>query len=421
MMAATPPPAPDAASRPILMIAPQPFFRVTGTPINVLTMCRALTEGGFAVHLLTVPDGKDVELPGLTIHRVARLPGCGPLPVGFSIAKLAYNGLLLLTCQRMLRRRRFAVVHAIEEAALWAVPLARMCGVPAIIDIDSDLCRQLREHGSWLGRMLAAPAGRLRRFALRRAAAALTVSGTLGEIARVENPAIPVFEINDIPIESANRQPDLERMAALRARFGLTGRRLVVYTGNYDRRQGLPELIQAMAAVRARHPQCLLLVVGGEPEQVAALQARIEADGLADAVRLIGARPPETMPEYMGLAEVLVSPRLEPYTTPLKIFSYMASGRPIVATDLPTHTQVLDAEAAILVPPTPAGLAEGILRALDDPAGAAALGRRARHLAETRYTFAGFRRSLAECYAAVLGPTTAPTLPSGEAERRAPG
>jgi glycosyltransferase involved in cell wall biosynthesis len=247
------------------------------------------------------------------------------------------------------------------------------------------------------------------------------VSRALSEIARSESPAIPVFEINDIPIESARRQPDVERLTALRARYGLTGRSLVVYTGNYDRRQGLPELIQAMAAVRARYPECLLLVVGGEPEQVEALQARIEADGLGDAVRLIGARPPDTMPEYMGLAEVLVSPRLEPYITPLKIFSYMASGRPIVATDLPTHTQVLDAEAAILVPPTPGGLAEGILRALEDPAGAAALGRRARQLVETRYTFAGFKRRLAECYVAVLGSTPAPVHPKGEAERRAPG
>jgi glycosyltransferase involved in cell wall biosynthesis len=421
MVAATPPPAQDAAPRPILMIAPQPFFRVTGTPLNVLTMCRALTERGLAVHLLTVPDGQDVDLPGLTLHRVVRLPGCGPLPVGFSVAKLAYNGLLLLSCLRMLRRRRFAAVHAIEEAALWAVPLARMRGVPAIIDLDSDLRRQLRDHGSWLGRMLAVPAGWLRRLALRRAAAALTVSRALSGIARAESPDIPVFEINDIPIESADRPPDPERMAALRARFDLADRRLVVYTGNYDRRQGLPELIQAMAAVRARHPECLLLVVGGEPEQVAALQACIEPDGLADAVRLIGAQPPDTMPEYMGLAEVLVSPRLEPYTTPLKIFSYMASGRPIVATDLPTHTQVLDAEAAILVPPTPAGLAKGILRALEDPAGAAALGRRARHMVETRYTFAGFKQRLAECYAAVLGSSAGPTHPSGEAERRARG
>jgi glycosyltransferase involved in cell wall biosynthesis len=207
----------------------------------------------------------------------------------------------------------------------------------------------------------------------------------------------------------------------LRAGLGLAGRKLVVYTGNYDRRQGLPELIQAMAAVRARQPECLLLVVGGESEQVEALQARIEADGLAEAVRLIGARSPDAMPEYMGLAEVLVSPRLEPYTTPLKIFSYMASGRPIVATDLPTHTQVLDADAAILVPPTPAGLAEGIVRALEDPAGAAELGRRARHLVETRHTFAGFKRQLADCYAAVLGPTTTLRHPSGGAERRAHG
>jgi glycosyltransferase involved in cell wall biosynthesis len=407
---ASAPPAPEPAPRLILMIAPQPFFRATGTPINVLTMCRALTESGLAVHLLTVPYGEDVDLPGLTLQRVARVPGCGPLRVGFSAAKLVYNGMLLAAFLRLLRRRRFAAVHAIEEAALWAVPLARVRGIPAIIDLDSDLPRQLRDQGSALGRMLAGPAGWLRRFALRRAAAALTVSRTLSEIVRTENPAVPVFEINDIPIESANREPDAEAMAALRAGLGLAGRRVIVYTGNYDRRQGLPELVRAMATVRARRPECLLLVVGGEPEQVAALQARIEADGPADTVRLLGARPPDTMPEYMGLAEVLVSPRLEPYTTPLKIFSYMASGRPIVATDLPTHTQVLDAAAAILVPPTPAGLAEGILRALEDPAAAAALGRSARHLVETRHTFADFKRRLAACYAAVLGPTTTRTL-----------
>jgi glycosyltransferase involved in cell wall biosynthesis len=409
MMATAPAAAPDLAPRLVLMIAPQPFFRVTGTPMNVLTMCRALTESGVAVHLLTVPGGDDVNLPGLTLQRVARLPGCGPLPVGFSVLKLAYNGLLLLALLRLLLRRPFAAVHAIEEAALWAVPLAHLRGVPAIVDLDSDLCRQLRDHGSWLGRMLATPAGWLRRLALRQAAAAVTVCCALSDIARAENPAIRVFEINDVPIDSANRQPEPERLAALRAQLGLAGRRLVVYTGNYDRRQGLPELIEAMAAVRARHPECLLLVVGGEPEQVAAMQARIEADGLAEAVRLIGARPPDTMPEYMGLAEVLVSPRLEPYTTPLKIFSYMASGRPIVATDLPTHTQVLDGDAAILVPPTPAGLAAGILCALEDPPRAAALGRRARHLVETRHTFAGFKRHLVDCYAAVLARTTPPT------------
>jgi glycosyltransferase involved in cell wall biosynthesis len=386
------------------MIAPQPFFRVTGTPINVLTTCRALTESGIAVHLLTLPYGEDVALPGLTLHRVGRLPGIDPLPVGFSIGKLAYNLSLLMAFLRLCRSQRFAAVHAIEEAAFWAVPLAHLRGVPAIIDLDSDLCGQLRDHGSLLARMLAAPAGWLRRFALRRAAGALTVSGQATEIARAGNPSIPVFEVNDIPIEGASRPPDADAMLAMRAKLGLVGRKLVVYTGNYDRRQGLSELIGAMAAVHARHPGALLLVVGGEPEQVKALQARIESDQLTEAVRLIGAQPPETMPEFMGLAEVLVSPRLEPYNTPLKLFSYMASGRPIVATDLPTHTRVLDGDAAILVKPTPAGLASGILRVLEDPPGAAALGRRAQRLVQERYTYPGFKRGIAECYAAVLGP-----------------
>jgi len=401
------------------MIAPQPFFRVTGTPINVLAMCRALTEQGRAVHLLTVPGGEDVDLPRLKIQRVARLPGRNPLPVGFSLAKLAYDVLLLLTCVRILRPGRYSAVHAIEEAALWSVPLARVLGVPVIIDLDSDLCRQLRDHGSRVGRMLAAPAGSLRRLALRRAAAALTVSRALTEIARAANPAIAVFEIHDIPIEGVNRQPDAERLRALRTRYDLNGRRLVAYTGNYDRRQGLPELVQAMALVRARHPEALLLVVGGEPQQVAALQARVEADQMADAVRLIGAQPPDAMPEFMGLAEVLVSPRLEPHNTPLKIFSYMASGRPIVATDLPTHTQVLDRSVAILVQPSPAGLASGILEALDDPARAAALGRSAQALAQERYTYANFKRGMAECYAAVLDPARMRAPTAAKAERSA--
>jgi hypothetical protein len=118
MASTTPVPAPEAARPQVLMIAPQPFFRVTGTPINVLTMCRALTASGFAVHLLTVPDGEDVDLPGLTVRRVARLPGCGPLPVGFSAAKLAYNGLLLLAFLRLLGRRSTSIRTCVASSAI---------------------------------------------------------------------------------------------------------------------------------------------------------------------------------------------------------------------------------------------------------------------------------------------------------------
>ena len=386
----------------VLIVAPQPLFRFTGTPINVMMMCRALGEQGFEVHVATLPGGDDVVSPGLVLHRVPRLPGIKRIPIGFSLGKLAYDGLLAVSVLRLLRRGRYDVVHAIEEAAFYAVPLARLFRLPALIDLDSDLVLQLREHGSWLARALAAPAGRLRRIALRQSTAALTVTGYISELVRSESPRTAVFEVTDVPIDGATRLPHPARMAEYRTELGLADRRLVVYTGNCDRRQGLDELVRALPEVLRRHPDAALLVVGGEPAEIEPLQKQADRLGVSAAVRLIGQRPPATMPEYMGMAEVLVSPRREPYTTPLKIFSYMASGRPIVATDLPTHSVVLDRDCAILVPPTAAGLAEGIGRALDDPERAARLGRQAARVVEESYSYERFRSRLLAAYQAIL-------------------
>ena len=127
--------------------------------------------------------------------------------------------------------------------------------------------------------------------------------------------------------------------------------------------------------------------------------ARAAELGIDQAVRFAGRRPIEQMPEFMGLAAVLVSPRAEPLVTPLKIYAYMASGRPIVATDLPTHTDVLDEGSAILVPPTAEGLAEGIVQVLADPQRASRLGHEARRKAEQQHTAASLRRKLLDAYA----------------------
>ena len=393
-----------SGSRPrVLLVAPQPFFRMTGTPFSTLAICRALGEIGFEVHMATLPGGYDVGLPRLTLHRTLRLPLVGQIPVGFSVGKMLYNVLLAGVVCRLILKWRFAAVHAVEEAGFYAVPLARLLRLPAIIDLDSDLCQQLRGHESWLARLLASPAGWLRRMALRSATGALSMGERTTAIVRAESPATLVFEVMDAPIQAALRQPDPARMKVYRDRLGMKGKRLVVYTGNYDRRQGLEMLIEAMTLLHGRHPDAALLIVGGSAHEVRTLQHRIDALGLTHVARLIGSHPPETMAEYMGMAEVLVSPRLEAFVTPLKIFSYMASGRPIVATDLPTHSQVLSADTAILTPTTAVGLAQGISRALDEPMLAARLGERARSVASTKYSYLRFEQQLRTAYAALVG------------------
>jgi hypothetical protein len=80
----------------------------------------------------------------------------------------------------------------------------------------------------------------------------------------------------------------------------------------------------------------------------------------------VGLLPATLVPACMMAADVLVSPRERGRNTPLKIFSYLRSGRPIVATDIVSHTQVLTTHSAALVPPSAAGLAQGISSLLDD-------------------------------------------------------
>jgi glycosyltransferase involved in cell wall biosynthesis len=80
-----------------------------------------------------------------------------------------------------------------------------------------------------------------------------------------------------------------------------------------------------------------------------------------------------------------VSPRVQGINPPGKLVSYLSSGRPIVATRCPVHTQFLDDTCAILTPPTSAGLAEGLVQALSDPAHVAAITAGAREILRTHY------------------------------------
>ncbi len=89
---------------------------------------------------------------------------------------------------------------------------------------------------------------------------------------------------------------------------------------------------------------------------------------------------------YCGLASVLVSPRSEGTNTPLKIYEQIASGIPLVATNIYSHTQVLDDKIAFLVEPDPADMARGILAALDPNGNRHLIAENAMKLYEKKYS-----------------------------------
>ena len=97
----------------------------------------------------------------------------------------------------------------------------------------------------------------------------------------------------------------------------------------------------------------------------------------------------------------MVSPRARGSNTPFKLYTYLAAGKPLVATRLATHTQLLDDTLAFLVEPTPAGLAGGIRDVLAQPQEAKARALRGVALIEREYSAERFRAKVAQAYAAV--------------------
>jgi glycosyltransferase involved in cell wall biosynthesis len=362
----------------------------------VLALVRALTELGHQVDLLTFPQGEDVTLPGLTHRRCLALP-VGPVRAGPSIAKLLLDLPFMAQAFWLMATGRYDVVHAVEEAAHLSAPLCRLLRLPFVMDVDSSIPDQLRYSGFARRGPLLALARRLERHALRHASSVITVCSSLTEGVRRIAPQARVFQIEDPPLVDESRLAGAQAVAELKDALGLDARPVALYSGNFEPYQGVELLLDAARLL----PELQLVLMGGEPEQIETLRRSAEAAGAGGGCVFAGKRPPEQLPVFLALADVVVSPRCRGTNTPFKIYTYLASGRPLVATRIASHTQLLDDSLALLVEPHGEALANGIQEALRDHAAAAARARRGRELIEREHSTTRFTEKVREAYSQV--------------------
>jgi glycosyltransferase involved in cell wall biosynthesis len=184
-----------------------------------------------------------------------------------------------------------------------------------------------------------------------------------------------------------------------RTELGLTqGVPVVGYTGLTFAYRGLDLLVQAFAEVRRRHPDALLVLVGGRPHEIAELKELAKRCGIPEGKVLLPG--PVTQPEsarYLNASDVLVIPDTVTTMTasPLKLFEYMAVGKPIVCKDMPALREILDDNSALFFE---AGrleaLAAALNRVLEDPEAARNLGAKALERA-AEYTYRGRAEKIA--------------------------
>lgn len=160
-----------------------------------------------------------------------------------------------------------------------------------------------------------------------------------------------------------------EPAAVARKRIGLPlDKKIALYAGRIDSWKGVDTLLEASELLPGTMQ---IAIIGGTEEQIAQLRPRYPR------VRFLGYRPYAELPDNQSAADVLVltgdpnSAVAQFYTSPLKLFTYMASGIPIVAADLPSFRDVLSEREAFFFEPNAAALAEALLFAVTHPEDAA--------------------------------------------------
>ena len=389
----------------ILLLAPHPFFQARGTPIAVKAVLEFLSERGHAVDVLTYSEGTEVEIPNCQVYRVRRIPGLQGIRAGFSFKKLASDLQMVFACVGMMRRTRYDLIHAVEESAFIAGLMQRLSGVPYVYDMDSSLAEQMVD--TFPGLSFASPAlRRMEAVAVRRSIGVLTVCAALEDIALGHDPGKPVGRVEDTTLLDGG---------ALDGRNGRAlpvadGSPVAMYVGNLERYQGIDLLLEGFRHTLALVPDAKLFIVGGREEDIAAYRRRAGRLGIGGSVVFMGPRPVASLPGLLHQADVLVSPRLKGLNTPMKIYSYLDSGSAVLATRLPTHTQVLDDGLAYLVEPEPAALGQGLARLMRDPELRRRLAASAKAYVQREHTPQAARRKLASFYTTMearLGPSRA--------------
>jgi len=386
----------------IVMIAPQPFFQPRGTPFSVLGRLKALSDLGHSVDLVTYHVGEDRQFPNVQIYRIPKLP-IRKVKVGPSLAKIPMDVSLVLKAFSLMRRNKYDVLHTHEEAGFMGIVLKKYFKIPHIYDMHSSLPQQLHNFSFTHSNAIHKTFEWLEKKTLENAEGVITICPEL--YTYVESLGIRTYHtlienVVDYASLFENTNGEIKTVVPWDQ---LKGRVKVLYSGTFEPYQGLDLLVESAAQVIRRHPEVVYLMVGGKPEQVEQYKNKVQKLGLSNHFYFTGMVSPVTAEKFVDYSDVLLSPRTHGNNTPLKIYSYLRSGKPIVATNLITHTQVMDESVAVLTHATPDDFARGTALVLENTALTRKITQNARRLAEQKYTYSVYLNKLKTLYEHVVG------------------
>lgn len=378
----------------ILLLAPQPFYIERGTPIAVDLLLQALSKDGHQVDLLTFPSGEPRSYENVTHYRIKSWFGITNVKAGFSPAKLILDVFLFFRFILMVSRNRYQVVHAVEESVFMAMILSPIFRFKYVYDMDSSMAGQLVDR---LPPRLGFLGGLFEWFEslpLRFASAVVPVCDALADIAyryRTDG----VFLLKDVSL--VDKESVHSSVVDIRKATSSDGP-FFMYIGNLEPYQGIDLMIDGFAHYIKDGGAAQLVIIGGSDKHINEYRARCGQLGITQQVHFLGPLPVDHLYQLMRQSNVLVSPRSEGVNTPMKVYSYMDSGVPVLATNLPTHTQAMNQQNACLVEPDAMSMKLGMAKLIEDSEYATALTKQAAEYIAREHSMAAFQQRVKSIY-----------------------
>ena len=334
--------------------------------IQIMKMCEALAGEGADVELV-VPDRKNAITDDAFAYygvkptfKIVRLPS-------IDLLRFGALGYFVSVWSFLRAARRYAALRP-DARVYTREPLAPSYFPSAVVELHTRSGSRFVRRAIRKAQRLVAITQGLKDDLVR--------DGVAAERITVLSDGVDLAEFEHLPSRAEARE-----------KTGLPqDAKIALYAGSFSMYswKGVDVFLESAKLV----PEVLFIGVGGTEAEARAL-----AGELPQNVRCVGRKPHSEIPLYLRAADVLVLPNKagdsmsEKYTSPLKLFEYMASGTPVVASDLPSIREALSEEMALLVHSNEAqALADGIRSALANPDAAGTRASRAREAA-ARYAW----------------------------------
>ncbi len=282
---------------------------------------------------------------------------------------------------------KYEIIHTHEEAGLMGAIFRIIFRKKHIYDMHSSLSEQFINFNITKSKLIIRIIRFFEKLIIKNSDCVIVICEHLKEVAKslYKDAKVIVIE-NTLNPDYFNYFPKKEDRIDLAFRHG---RKMILYIGTFEHYQGIDIVVDAARYLKENgiNKGIVFTCIGGNEEQINELREMIKIKNVDDLFYVDGRLSHIEANKLIEEADILLSPRKEGVNTPLKIYSYLYSGKAIIATNLLTHTQILNNDVAILCEAKGEAFGKAIMEILNDNNKAEKLGKAAKKLFEEKYAY----------------------------------